>query len=122
MAKTYTFSKRDKNRYRKVYSFIRRKPIYEYASTGDFKLIVGSLTFSNESSGTYVFPSTVSYTNIPIVTAISYDSLNNSSADVNVFITSLSTTSVTLETSAPFNGEIHFQVISQDWNVSFTYN
>ena len=114
MAKTYTFSKRDKNRYRKVYSFIRRKPLYEFASNDDFKLVVGSLTFSNESSKTYTFPSEVSYTNIPVVNAISYDSLNNNSANVNVFITALTTTSVTLETSAPFSGEIHFQILSQD--------
>ena len=114
MAKTYTFSKKDKNRHKKIYNYIRRKPIFEYCSSDDFKLIVGSLTYSNTSSGTYVFPSTVSYSKIPIVTAISYDSLSNSSADVNVFITALTTTSVTIETSAPFDGEVHFHIISQD--------
>jgi hypothetical protein len=114
MAKTYTFSKRDKNRYRKVYSFIRRKPDFQFVSDGDFKMIVGTLSFSNSSSETFNFPATVSYTNIPVITAVSYDSLSNSSADVNVFITALSTTSVTLETSAPFSGELHFHVISQD--------
>ena len=115
MAINYTFSKWDKNRYRKVYSFIRKKPIFQFVSDGDFKMIVGSLQYSNSSSETFTFPATVSYKNIPIVTAISYDSLSNSSADVNVFITSLSTTAVTIETSAPFNGEVHFHVISQDW-------
>jgi len=114
MAKTYTFSKKNKNRHKKIYNYIRRKPVFEYCSTGDFKLIVGSLTYSNSSSETYIFPTTVSYSNIPVITAVSYDSLSNSSADVNVFVTSITTTEVTLETSAPFSGEVHFQIISQD--------
>ena len=114
MGKTYSFSKKDRNRHRKIYNYLRRKPSYEYCTNSDFQLIVSSLTFSNSSAETFFFPSTVSYSNIPIVTAVSYDSLSNNSADVNVFITSLTTTSVTIETSAPFNGEVHFQVISQD--------
>ena len=115
MAKTYTFSKKDKNRYRKIYRHIRRKPVYEFCSDGDFNLIVGDVDF-NDSAGPVVFsyPSTVLYTNVPIVTAIAIDHNNNSSADVNVFITSITTTNVQFESSAPFTGKVHFQIISQD--------
>ena len=114
MAKTYTFSKKDKNRYRKTYRYIRRKPVMQFVSDSDFKLIAGEVSFDNTDSGTYTFPANVSYTNIPIVTAISYDSENNSSADVNIFITALTTTSVQFESSAPFTGKVHFHIISQD--------
>ena len=115
MAKTYTFTKKDKNRYRKTYNFLRRKPVFQYCSDDDFKLIVGEATFSNTSGPvTYTYPTTVSYNNIPVVTAISYDSENNSSADVNIFITSITTTAVQFESSAPFTGKVHFHIFSQD--------
>ena len=39
MAKTYKFRKRDKNRFRKTYNYIRRKPVMEYSSYDDFKLL-----------------------------------------------------------------------------------
>ena len=115
MAKTYTFTKRDKNRYRKTYNFLRRKPVFQFCSDDDFKLVVGEVEFSNTSGPvTYTFPTTISYSNIPIVTAISYDSENNGSADVNIFITSITTTEVQFESSAPFTGKVHFHIFSQD--------
>ena len=115
MAKTYKFTKKDKNRYRKVYRYIKRKPSIQYCSDSDFKLVVGDVDFNNTSGPvTFNFPTTVSYTNIPIITAISYDSENNSSANVNIFITSLTTTAVQFESSAPFTGKVHFHIISQD--------
>ena len=81
----------------------------------DFKLIVGDVTFTNTSGPvTYTYPSTVKYSNIPIVTAVSYDSENNSSADVNIFVTSVTTTAVQFESSAPFTGKVHFHIYSQD--------
>ena len=115
MAKTYTFTKKDKNRQRKIYNFIRRKPVYHYCSQDDFNLIAGEVTFTNTSGPvTYNYPATVSYSNIPIVTAVSYDSEGNGSADVNIFITSITTLAVQFESSAPFTGKVHFQIISQD--------
>jgi hypothetical protein len=115
MAKTYTFTKKDRNRYRKIYNFIKRRPKYQYCTTGDFKLVVGDVDFTNTSGPiTYTYPATVSYSNIPIITAISYDSESNDSADVNIFITAITITSVQFESSAPFTGKVHFQIISQD--------
>ena len=115
MAKTYVFTKRDKNRYKKVYNFIKRKPIDQYCSDGDFKLIVGEVDFNNSSGPViYTFPPTVIYKAIPVVTAISHDSENNDSANVNVFITSLTTSAVSFSSSAPFTGKVHFHIYSQD--------
>ena len=115
MAKTYTFTKKDKNRFRKTYRYIRRKPVEQYCSSSDFKLIVGEVVFTNTSGPvTYTYPSTVSYSNVPIVTAISYDSESNNSANVNIFITSITTNAVQFESSAPFTGKVHFHIYSQD--------
>tara|TARA_R110001583_G_scaffold33392_4_gene112641 strand:- start:845 stop:1192 length:348 start_codon:yes stop_codon:yes gene_type:complete len=115
MAKTYTFTKKDKNRYRKIYNFIKRRPIYQYCSNDDFKLVVGDVDFTNTSGPvTFTYPSEVSYSTIPIITAVSYDSASNDSADVNIFITSITVTAVQFESSAPFTGKVHFQIISQD--------
>ena len=115
MAKTYTFTKRDKNRFRKTYSYIKRRPVEQYCSDSDFKLIVGEIIFTNTSGPvTYTYPATSNYLNVPVVTAISYDSENNGSADVNIFITSVTTTAVQFESSAPFTGKVHFHIYSQD--------
>jgi hypothetical protein len=112
MAKTYTFTKKDKNRYRKVYRYIRKKPKIVYCSDDDLKITVGSVIFSNSSGPiTYTWPTTVVYVSVPIVTAIAVDSESNSSADVNVFVTSITTTAVQFESSAPFTGRVHFQII-----------
>ena len=115
MAKTYTFTKKDANRLRKVYRYIRKKPKFIFTCNDDFKLIVGTVTFS-ETSGpvTFTYPSNVSYINVPVVTAISHDSESNSQADVNIFITSITTTAVQFESSAPFTGKVHFHIYSQD--------
>ena len=40
--------------------------------------------------------------------------LSNSSANVNIFITTVTTTQATFESSAPFNGKVNFQIVSQD--------
>lgn len=99
---------RDYNRFRKIYRYIRRKPsIQEDASN----VIVEStkITFTNASSGSHTF--TKSFTSAPYVTATAYDSAGNESANVNVFITAVSTTAVTIETSAPFTGEVHIHAI-----------
>lgn len=115
MAKTYTFTKKDQNRLRKVYRYIRKKPKFIFTCKDDFKLIVGSVDFANVSGPvTYTYPATTTYANTPIVTAVSYDSENNGSADVNIFITSITTTAVQFESSAPFTGKVHFHIYSQD--------
>ncbi len=118
MAKAHIFKKRDANRFRKVYNYIRRKPVDQFVSQGKFTMIVGDVDFDN-SSGPVTFTYTaadpsVSFNNVPIVTALSVDNLSNNSANVNIFITAVTTTAVTFESSAPFTGKVNFQVVSQD--------
>jgi len=103
------FKKRDLNRFRKIYPYIRRAPRFVYTSDKEAIIEVGEVLFSNTSSKEYEFKET--YSSIPMITAISYDSESNDTADVNVFISSLSTTSVTFETSQAFTGTIHFHAV-----------
>lgn len=102
---------RDKQRFRKVYPFLRRKPVLEtIGGGGDTATIeVGAITFTNESSVTHAF--TTSFSSAPIVTVVSVDSESNGTANVNVIITSVSTTDVVVETSQAFTGTVHYHAI-----------
>ncbi len=118
MGKAHIFKKRDANRFRKVYNYIRRKPIDQYVSNTGFKMVVGDVTFTNSSGPvTFTFTTadpTITFSNAPIVTAVTVDNLSNNSANVNVFVTSVTTTTAIFATSAPFTGKVNFQVVSQD--------
>ena len=104
-----SFKRRDKNRFRKVYPYIRKAPVYEYCSPSDIEIEVGEISYSNSDTGTYTFTST--FLNAPMITAISYDSESNGTANINVYIDSVSTSSVTIKTSAAFTGKVHFHAI-----------
>ena len=104
-----SFKRRDKNRFRKLYPYIRKKPVYEFCSPAPMEMEVGELVFNNTDTGTYTFTS--AFVSAPHITAISYDSESNSTANVNIYIESVSTTSVTIRSSAPFTGKVHFHAI-----------
>ena len=103
------FTKRNLNRYRKVYPYIRRDPLYALISDNAALLEVGSVDFVDVSSKTYTF--TESFPSAPVVTATSVDSSSTNNADVNVFVSSLTTTSMTIETSQKFTGTVDFHAI-----------
>ena len=102
-----TFKKRDKNRFKKTYPAYRRRPDNEFVPTGPFLLEIGELTFTHETSVSYTF--TTAFTTTPVVTAIAVDSESNDEANINVYISSLSSTSVTFSVSKSFTGQVHFQ-------------
>jgi len=118
MSKAHIFKKRDANRYRKIYSYIRRKPVDQFVSDTGFTMLTGEVEFVNTSgpvSLTYTsIDHEIVFQNIPSITAISVDDLSNDTANVNIFITAITTTSVTFESSAPFTGKVNFQIVSQD--------
>jgi len=115
MSKVYNFTRKDKNRFRKVYRYIRKKPVYEYCSDSAFGMIAGYLDFQNsDGPETYTFPSTISFLNVPVITVTSVDSLSNDEANVNAFVTSITTTAAQLSVSAAFTGRVHFIIVSQD--------
>ena len=115
MAKVFNFTRRDRNRFRKVYRYIRKKPVFEFCANEEFEMIAGAVDFQNTAGPvTYTYPSTVSFTNVPVVTVTSVDSLSNNQANVNAYVTSITTTSLSISVSAPFIGKVHFIIVGQD--------
>jgi len=108
-----SFKKRDQNRFKKVYPYIRKKPQNTLITgTGVSEVVIESnfVSFDDESGPvSHTFIET--YSSAPIVTAIAVDSESNNEADVNIFIKSVSTTTVSFESSAAFTGRVHFQAI-----------
>jgi len=100
-------SLRDLNRFRKIYSFIRRKP---------FNITEGSVTYESgeatvTSSDTVTINFTTVFTSAPHVTATAHDANSNGTANVNAYIESVSLTSVTIGFSAPFTGKVQYHAI-----------
>lgn len=102
-----TFRRRDGQRFRKVYPRIRKTPRYFTISDATMAIESSKVTMSNESSGEFSFQ--LEYDEIPTV-QLTAEVSSDDQGMVNVFITQLTTTSVTWETSAPFTGQIHIQV------------
>ena len=100
---------RDLNRYRKIYPYLRKEPSFSYTSDKELQIEAGKISFANQSQGTHTFSQP--FSSAPTITAISVDSSSNNSADVNVFVNTVSKTQVILETSENFTGEVHFQAI-----------
>tara|TARA_A100001015_G_scaffold86850_1_gene96550 strand:- start:2632 stop:2964 length:333 start_codon:yes stop_codon:yes gene_type:complete len=103
-----TFKTRDGQRFRKVYPRIRKSP--RSFTISDEPMVVEStkVTLSNSVNGSYNFQT--KFTTIPNV-QISAQPSDDAQGMVNIFITSLTTNSVTFETSAPFSGIVHIQII-----------
>ena len=99
----------DHNRIRKNYPLLRVKPVYkECFSAEEVKNMTGIdvetaiISFTNEHQKDYNFTKT--YTEIPVI------ALTPEDENVNIFVTSLNTSKMTIESSAPFTGKIHIQV------------
>ena len=101
-----TITKYDLNRFKRTYPLIRLKPIYQKfmpaeESTG-IDVETKILEFSNEHQKDYSFTKT--YTEIPVI------ALTPEDENVNIFVTSLDTSKMTIQSSAPFTGKVHIQV------------
>lgn len=103
-----TLQKRDLNRFTKVYPYARFEKREITIATETFKVETGIIEFINES-GPKTYNFTESFSSAPSISAISVDTTEN--ADVNVYVKTVSTTSVTFETSAPFTGQVSFSAI-----------
>ena len=97
------FKRRDLNRYAKVYPFVRRSPNYSYVGDKETVIEVVDVTFTDVERVTYTFEAVFNGT--PVVTAIA------KSENVNVYVTDVSTTSVTIEASNQFNGTVQVHAI-----------
>lgn len=106
------FRKRNRNRYRRVYPFLRRKPIYETILEGSANIEVGFIDYNNTDTGTYNFTST--FTSAPIVTATSVETPGGSNANVNVYIEAVSISNVQIRVSdLNFTGRVYLHAISE---------
>lgn len=95
----------DANRVRKTYPLIRLKPIETSITNSNAAGInaeVTILAFANSFSETYTFIET--YSSVPVIVATPEDE------NVNVFITSLTTTEVIIQSSSPFTGNVHLHI------------
>ena len=96
---------KNQNRFRKTYPGVRKTAVDQalYPS----KVEAGTITLANQSSGTYSF--SYSYNKAPAVTV----SVQTGVGDGNVaaYVSAVSTTSVTIETSANVTGTVYVQVI-----------
>jgi adenine-specific DNA methylase len=97
------FKRRDLNRFTKVYPFVRRSPNYSYVGDKETVIEITDLTFTNAERVTYTFAAVFNGT--PVVTAIPKDE------NVTVYVTDLSSTSVTIESSNEFNGSVQLHAI-----------
>ena len=104
-----TFRTRDGQRFRKVYPRIRKTP--RFFTISDESMIVESakVTLTNQTNGDYNFVTT--FDSIPNV-QVTAETSSDDQGMVNLFITQLTTEKVTFETSAPFTGVVHIQVIT----------
>ena len=93
-----TFKKRDKNRYRKIYRYLRKKPSNTFYFDKPTIIEAHYIDFDGTSTtGTYTCTQ-IFAPNLPYVTATAVDSESNSQADVNVFISSVANDPTTLQT------------------------
>ena len=68
----------------------------------------GKLVFNYEYSKTYTYDGSITYNKIPVIGASVEDE------NVLIYITNLSTTSVTIESSSSFTGIVHLQVYKDE--------
>ncbi len=101
------FSRRDLNRFRKVYPYLRRSPRYAFTADKETILEADSVSFSNTTTGTHTFVET--FPGAPVITAISYDTDGDTA--VNIIVKSVSTTTVTFESSDAFTGTVQFHAM-----------
>ena len=107
MASTRINRRRDANRLRKTYPFVRRSPQFEYTAEDILTMEAGTVTMSNEDTKTYTFQE--SYDSTPIVLATALETTGN--ANVNVWVSSVSTESAAIRSSAAFTGKVSVQVM-----------
>jgi hypothetical protein len=95
--------KRNKNEYKKVYPYVRRRPVYTYELDKETTIEVARIYFDGSASETYTFTET--FMGVPAVTA------TVETEDLNVFITSITTSSTIVEVSELFTGYVNIHAI-----------
>jgi hypothetical protein len=99
------FRKTDLNRYAKTYPFLRKEPHYTYKSQTPVVLESIVLPFSGNDEVTYSFLN--SYSSVPVVIATSQND------SFNVFVKSVTTSSVTIGASSKTDKSVSIFVVSE---------
>jgi hypothetical protein len=103
------FTKRNLNRFRKVYPFIRRTPYNElYSSSPSAIIEIAEITVTSAATAGYTFRE--NFPGIPVVTVTAKDT-SGSPTIVATTITEVTATSITIGISATFTGTIELQAI-----------
>ncbi len=107
---TTKFRKRNLNRYRKVYPYLRREPRYELISTTEALIEIAAVPFNNSIEETYTFAEF--FIGVPKVTAtVVGPGFANQGPATNVYIAELDSTKVKLQTTGQFTGTVHLHII-----------
>ena len=115
--------RRDLNRFRKVYPYLRRRPVYGFVSDEELVVEVGKVIFSDSSSEVYNFVET--YTSVPTITAISVDSEVNGTAGEfknTPYITLLSNDNTNLFISNVSSSGFNINVSNFTTNITVKYH
>ena len=102
---------RDKNRFRKVYRYIRKKPQPEPCAgvtISNFTWGCYFVEFDHQTSVTHDFP--CCYENAPAIVATTV-SKSGSLSNFNVFVSSRSASQCTFETSGYYTGYVYYQAL-----------
>jgi hypothetical protein len=101
--------KKNKNEYKKVYPYIRRRPVYTFELDKEMFVEEAKVEFTSSSSETHFFTET--FPSAPTVTAISFDDGAGNNVNVNVFMSAITTSFVVIETSDEFTGFVNIHAI-----------
>ena len=106
------FTRRDLNRFKKVYPFVQRKPRFALMSDKEANIEVAEIIFDNEEMKVYEF-STI-YSAAPVVTISGFDSMSstNGNANVALMVSEITSQQVKIVSSEKFRGSVFIQVIS----------
>ena len=114
--KSTTFTKFDRNRFRKIYPITRFPASFSFRSNREVIIESLSLSFANEDSKTVNLSQ--KYSEIPAISIGVKSESNHDLINVNVFVSSISldpATSVvtmTVNSSAKFTGDVDIQSMS----------
>jgi hypothetical protein len=101
--------KRNKNEYKKVYPYIRRRPVYTYELDKETVIETAQVEFTESDEESYTFTET--FPGAPSVTATAAEDEGGLNANVNVYIKSISTTSITISISESFTGFVNIHAV-----------
>ncbi|MBK26025.1 MAG: hypothetical protein CME70_18655 [Halobacteriovorax sp.] len=114
-----TFKKRDLNRWKKVYPFVKRTPRWAWISDLNFQMEVAEIPFTPDMvEGTHIFTCTFPGPpeHPPIVTCIAKSfggdpNDPNMGVNVNATVTHVDYQTVTIHVSNPFEGSVMLHAI-----------